>query len=198
MTVAGRRDIVYFAAMIHPARQMPYAELIEGLEAAKAAGNVTTKDCPNGRRLYVYTSRFVYEDGWDQFSLMVRGLILHPGERRIIATPFPKFFNAGERNGSIPELPFEVFEQVDGSLAILHHFGGAWRKGDRAAPANARSGSAAVHFPMAQVRRKLGGAHPRRPLSAYPSDREFPPRLCAILCHQSRDGRIGVMGNCNQ
>jgi hypothetical protein len=49
-----------------------------------------------------------------------------PATKRIVATPFPKFFNAGEHNGTIPALPFEVFEKVDGSLGILYHFDGAW------------------------------------------------------------------------
>jgi len=119
--------------MIHPARQMPFDDLIAGLEAAQAAGNVISKQCPAGRRIYVYSARCVYENAWDEFSLMARGLILHPRERRVLATPFPKFFNAGERGGAIPDLPFEVFEKVDGSLAILHHFGGQWRASTKGA-----------------------------------------------------------------
>ena len=118
---------------MHPARQMPFDELIAGLERARAAGNVSYRECPAGRRLYVYTNRCVYDNGWDDFSLLARGLILHPGTRRVIATPFPKFFNAGERGGLIPPLPFEVFEKVDGSLGILHHFDGIWRAATKGA-----------------------------------------------------------------
>jgi RNA ligase len=118
---------------MHPARQMPFDQLLAGLENARAAGHVVSRDCPAGRRLYIYTTRCVYENGWDDFSLLARGLILHPATRRIVATPFPKFFNAGEHNGTIPASPFEVFEKVDGSLGILHYFNGAWRASTKGA-----------------------------------------------------------------
>lgn len=112
----------------HPARLMPFDELYTGLEKARSDGLVIRKDCPStGRAIYVYSQECVYNNGWNDFSLLARGLILHPDLREIIATPFPKFFNAGERNGTIPDLPFEVFEKVDGSLAIVHHFAGRWR-----------------------------------------------------------------------
>lgn len=113
--------------MHHPARKMDFDTLYAGLEAARSAGMVVRKDCPaTGRALYVYSNGCVYDNGWDDFTLLARGLILHPERRQIVATPFPKFFNAGERNGTIPDLPFEVFEKVDGSLAIIHYFDG-WR-----------------------------------------------------------------------
>ena len=113
--------------MIHPARKLSFGDLIDGLEAARAAGNVGRRDGADGRSLYVYTNKCVYNNGWDEFSMLARGLIVHRGEKRLLATPFPKFFNAGERGGTIPDLPFEVFEKVDGSLGILHHFDGGWR-----------------------------------------------------------------------
>jgi RNA ligase len=119
--------------MIHPARNMPFDELHAGLEAARAAGTVVSKQCPAGRTIYVYSARCVYESAWDRFSLMARGLILHPRGRRVLATPFPKFFNVGERGLAIPDLPFEVFEKVDGSLAIIHQFDGAWRAATKGA-----------------------------------------------------------------
>jgi RNA ligase len=119
--------------MIHPARDIPFDELLAGLEAARAAGNVVSKQCPAGRAIYVYSAHCVYENAWDRFSLMARGLILHPQERRVLATPFPKFFNAGERGAAIPDLPFEVFEKVDGSLAIIHQFAGEWRAATKGA-----------------------------------------------------------------
>jgi RNA ligase len=118
---------------MHPARQIPFDELLAGLEKARLAGHIGYRECPAGRRLYIYTHRCVYENGWDDFSLLARGLILHPPTKRVIATPFPKFFNAGERGVPIPALPFEVFEKVDGSLGILYHFDGAWRASTKGA-----------------------------------------------------------------
>ena len=118
---------------MHPARRIPFDELIAGLEKARVAGHVGYRECPAGRRLYIYTNRCVYENGWDDFSLLARGLILHPPTKRVLATPFPKFFNAGERGVAIPALSFEVFEKVDGSLGILYYFDGAWRASTKGA-----------------------------------------------------------------
>jgi RNA ligase len=113
---------------------MPFGQLYTGLEAARTAGIVVRKDDPKtGRALYVYSQSCVHDDGWNEFSLMARGLILHPERQEVIATPFTKFFNAGEHNGTIPDLPFEAFEKVDGSLAILHYFDGKWRAATKGA-----------------------------------------------------------------
>jgi RNA ligase len=84
-------------------------------------------DPETGRVLYVYSEHCVYDNGWDDYSILARGLILHPESRSVVATPFPKFFNVHERGEGIPDLPFEVLEKVDGSLAIIHFFEGRWR-----------------------------------------------------------------------
>jgi RNA ligase len=65
--------------------------------------------------------------------MLARGLVLDHDAKLLVATPFPKFFNVGEGGRLIPDLPFEAFEKLDGSLAIIHHHGGCWRavtKGD--------------------------------------------------------------------
>ncbi len=77
--------------------------------------------------LYTYAERCVYEAAWDRITLAARGLILDPVGRRVVATPFPKFFNAGEHGRAIPDLPFETFEKLDGSLIIIFHHAGRWR-----------------------------------------------------------------------
>ncbi|OWK41999.1 T4 RnlA family RNA ligase [Fimbriiglobus ruber] len=59
--------------------------------------------------------------------MLARGIILDPESKRVVATPFPKFFNVGERLDSVPDLPFETFEKLDGSLIILFHHKGEWR-----------------------------------------------------------------------
>ena len=79
---------------MHPARQMDFDELLAGLENARTAGLVSSRDCPAGRRLYIYTNRCVYENGWNDFAVLARGLILHPATRQVIATP--------SRNSSTP------------------------------------------------------------------------------------------------
>lgn len=64
---------------------------------------------------------------WDKYCLLARGLVLNHSERRVVATPFPKFFNYGEGGVKLPALPFEVTEKMDGSLGILFHHGTSWR-----------------------------------------------------------------------
>jgi len=118
----------------HPARAMDFTDLVEGLEAARAAGYIYRRfDAETGRALYCYTSKCVYDEVWTDITVLARGLILDPAERRIVATPFPKFFNVGEGGRPVPDLPFESFEKLDGSLAIIHHHGGRWRAATKGA-----------------------------------------------------------------
>ena len=51
----------------------------------------------------------------------------------IVATPFPKFFNVGEKHAEQPCLPFETFEKLDGSLIITFHHAGQWRTATKGA-----------------------------------------------------------------
>jgi RNA ligase len=112
---------------IHPAREMDFRALSDGLKAARANRLVYERPGPDGLLLYVYTERCVFEDAWNPITMVARGLILDPAAGRVVATPFPKFFNAGERGGTIPDLPFETFEKLDGSLIIIFHHAGRWR-----------------------------------------------------------------------
>jgi RNA ligase len=119
---------------IHPARQMPFDVLMDGLERARGLGFVYRRASADGDlRLYVYTPRCVYEDGWDEFTRLARGLIIDEAARRVVATPFPKFFNLGERLGAAPALPFETFEKLDGSLIIVFHHRKRWRAATKGA-----------------------------------------------------------------
>lgn len=119
---------------MHPARTIPYADLVAGLEAARGRGLVSRKECPEtGLHIYCYTQRCVYDDAWDAFSLVARGLIVDPAEQAVVATPFPNFFNLGERRGVAPDLPFEAFDKLDGSLIIAFHHAGRWRTATKGA-----------------------------------------------------------------
>lgn len=119
---------------IHPARRMPYDTLMAGLERARGLGFVHRRPDPTtGLQLFIYTERCVYDGGWDEFAVLARGLIVEPAACRVVATPFPKFFNLGERQGDIPDLPFEAFEKLDGSLIIVFHHDGSWRTATKGA-----------------------------------------------------------------
>ena len=70
--------------------------------------------------IYNYTPLAQYERVWNAVTLQCRGLILDE-DYRVVARPFPKFFNLGEmENQYIPDEPFEVYEKMDGSLGILY------------------------------------------------------------------------------
>lgn len=73
--------------------------------------------------IHNYSPKAAYEHYWTPETLMSRGLITDL-EGRIVARPFPKFFNLGERDEALPNEPFEVFEKLDGSLGILYFWEG--------------------------------------------------------------------------
>ena len=117
----------------HPAHEIPFDLLVENLERAIAARYVARRAGPDGLTMYRYTDRCLYDAAWDETTMAARGLILSHAEKRIVATPFPKFFNYGERAAPIPDLPFEATEKIDGSLIILFHHEGRWRAVTRGA-----------------------------------------------------------------
>jgi RNA ligase len=106
---------------------MAFDDLWDGLQKAVAEKRVKENVGADGLRLYCYSESTVYDRAWDEITVLARGVILDPAAKRIVATPFPKFFNVGERLDSIPDLPFETFEKLDGSLIILFHHKGEWR-----------------------------------------------------------------------
>jgi RNA ligase len=68
--------------------------------------------------IYNYSPKVQYEKLWDEITMMARGLILDT-EMNIVARPFGKFFNLEEHTESeIPNLPFDVYEKMDGSLVF--------------------------------------------------------------------------------
>lgn len=70
--------------------------------------------------IYNYTPKVQYERFWNEYTLLCRGLILDAAGK-IIARPFPKFFNLEEHSPEqIPNEPFDVYEKLDGSLGILY------------------------------------------------------------------------------
>ena len=177
---------------IHPARRLAFEALLAGLESARARGYVHRRfDADAGLHLYVYTSRCVYEDGWDPFALMARGLIVDPALGRLVATPFPKFFNLGERRGDAPDLPFEAFEKLDGSLIIVFHHGGGWRCATKGAFDSEQAVWAQARLDAAD----LSGLPPGTTYlfeAVYPENRivvRYPDAALVLLAAYAEDGR---------
>lgn len=74
--------------------------------------------------IYNYTATAQYERVWNEITLACRGLILDD-KGHLVARPFKKFFNLGElENQQIPNLPFEAYEKMDGSLGVSYSING--------------------------------------------------------------------------
>lgn len=76
--------------------------------------------------LYIlnYSQKCQYDRLWTTETLQCRGLIVD-GNNNIVARGFKKFFNVEEVSPEeIPNEPFEVFDKLDGSLAILYFVNG--------------------------------------------------------------------------
>ncbi|MET9319131.1 T4 RnlA family RNA ligase [Streptomyces sp. NPDC003038] len=109
---------------------MPAQELADSIDA----GYVTRKSHPElPLSIYTYTRTAQYERVWNQVTTRCRGLVADDSTGAVIALPLPKFFNVGEHESgqpyapALPDEPFEVYDKVDGSLAVVFHYAGRWR-----------------------------------------------------------------------
>lgn len=98
--------------MAHIDRKMLQAHIDEGLitEVKHPAADLY---------IYNYTPKTQYARMWNQVTLMCRGLITD-GSGRVIAQPFPKFFNYEEYHGEVPNSKYNITEKMDGSLGITY------------------------------------------------------------------------------
>lgn len=72
--------------------------------------------------IYNYTQKASSDHVWNESTEICRGLICD-SKGNIVARPFVKFYNYEELNSlniKVPDLPFEVYEKLDGSLGILY------------------------------------------------------------------------------
>lgn len=114
---------------------MNFNTLVTKLNKRVELGFINTqfhKDFPS-LQLYNYSDKCTFEEAWDEYTSMARGLIVCHEEKRIVARPFPKFHNYGTKHAYVPweGEPFEVFEKMDGSLIIIFFYKGEWRTATR-------------------------------------------------------------------
>ncbi|MEH0499938.1 T4 RnlA family RNA ligase [Streptomyces scabiei] len=107
---------------------------LRDLETAIVAGHVTRKAHPSlPISILTYTRTCQYERVWNRVTTRCRGLVADDTTGEIVALPLPKFFNVGEHESGqpyapgLPDEPFEVYDKVDGSLAVVFHYAGRWR-----------------------------------------------------------------------
>lgn len=88
-------------------------------------GRVNVTKQPNGLWLFNYTRECQYQNSWNDFELLSRGLLISD-DGEIVARPFPKFFNYGQEG--CPDLSkkqlVSVTNKEDGSLGILYRHNG--------------------------------------------------------------------------
>src|ERR1700677_2889998 len=88
--------------------------------------------------LYGYTDQCTFARAWQTpYTRSARGIIFEKKTGRLVAKPFPKFFNLGEMEEvsllNLPKKPYRVFEKCDGSLGIIYYYGGKWNVATRGA-----------------------------------------------------------------
>ncbi|MEU2118607.1 RNA ligase [Streptomyces sp. NPDC016459] len=103
------------------------------LATALADGHVTRKRHPElPLSIYTYTRACQYAQHWNRATTRCRGLVADDATGRIVALPLPKFFNVSEHATGrpyappLPDEPFEVYDKVDGSLAVVFHYDDRW------------------------------------------------------------------------
>lgn len=108
---------------MHPALQLPFDSLLENLEEERRAGFLSRKE-HGALVLYNYNRFCTFKRHWTPFTRIARGLVLVPKEKRIVALPFPKFFNYSELGRPVFPIDSEtsVTEKMDGSLGIIFFF----------------------------------------------------------------------------
>ena len=97
---------------IHAARLLPFSELYAGLRDARESRLVSEVTTPEGLALYCYSSSCVFDRAWSPITLLARGLILEPRRKRVVATPFPKFFQCRRTRQSHPGYAFRDIREA--------------------------------------------------------------------------------------
>jgi len=78
--------------------------------------------------IYNYTRKCTYEKGWNEITLLCRGLILD-ADYNIVSLPLKKFFNYDELTPEARKKlsgKYKIFSKVDGSCIVLYEYGGVY------------------------------------------------------------------------
>ncbi|WP_234327723.1 AAA family ATPase [Streptomyces sp. NRRL F-2664] len=151
------------------------------------AGYVTRKAHPElPLSIYTYTRTAQYERVWNEVTTRCRGLVADDETGAIVALPLPKFFNVGEHESgqpyapALPDEPFEVYDKVDGSLAIVFHYAGRWRVASKGSFISAQA---------VWAQRRLDGADTAalRPGTTYLAEILYPQNRIVVDYGDRRD-----------
>src|SRR5207248_2983394 len=129
--VKARR--AYAVSGVAPSASLPPAESLRQREEYVIAGLLRGDRTDDGRLvIYTYTDQCVYESAWDEITRHSRGHIFDVQTGECVAWPFPKFFNLGENQETLPEnfpwdQPYEIYEKMDGWLGMLYRHEGRFK-----------------------------------------------------------------------
>ncbi len=80
--------------------------------------------------IYTYSKSATFDYMWDEATCKCRGLIVDLRTMEIVARPFEKFFNAGEKAGltrdQFPTTYPIITDKLDGNLITLYPWEGRW------------------------------------------------------------------------
>jgi RNA ligase len=93
----------------------------QGFTDWTSLGRVNVKEW-NDLLLFDYQSKCQYEGLWNYFETVSRGLIVHKTTGEIVARPFDKFFNWGERGLKGSGHIKTITEKKDGSLGCFFRY----------------------------------------------------------------------------
>ena len=123
-----QQEYIKLCNNIHPASLFSFNELYAGLEVEVEKGTVNKSTIDGDLFIYKYNAYGLYDNPWNVFSLISRGLILSTTEKRIVALPFFKFFNLSEMSYYSPvKTGFTAYSKLDGSLGIIYNYKNSWR-----------------------------------------------------------------------
>jgi len=125
-------NLIFMSCGIHPARTIPFDSLYDALQNEIQKGAIIKTIDPTGKlELYSYTADTKFNASWNVYSLISRGLILCPGEKKVVATPFPAFANFSEMGYYVPPCGFSATNKMDGSLGIIWKHNDTWHVSTR-------------------------------------------------------------------
>lgn len=124
--------------------------MLKPFEEERKRGNISRKDNFNGDLcLYNYTEQCTFDRAWNDVTKSSRGIVFEASTGKVVAFPFPKFWNYSELMGTSDEKcgmletkkelirclkeneSYSCFEKMDGSLGIIYFYKDKWRVNTR-------------------------------------------------------------------
>jgi len=111
-------------------RYFQFSKLLKGIEEEVKNGYINVQSHPDFPylKIYKYSQDAVMEKRWNVYTIISRGLILDTKNKKVLATPFPKFWNYNELflSKEVETDNVTIQEKKDGSLGIGFKFLNKW------------------------------------------------------------------------